>query len=355
MTRFLSRMTVLAISGFGVSSIWAADVSFSGFFDGDVAGYYNTDTKVMDFQANHELDLTATVKVNDKVSVDLYGTSYTAHPVTGGTVPAQGNAAGARWTGFDYDGFVASVKASEALGFKFGDLSYSSGQFNYYGYKRTNTYAVGLKDRGFRGLQADYMGLTLATGADKLNEYGAYAAYNLDIAGSTVKPFFSMTSDQVTDSTSMRSGFDATVVMGDHKIKIAAAAYKDKGDEVSSTLAFEPILAFGSATVAATFFMAVLDDTDPTAVNVPEKMFFYVEPGFALNDVVSVGLPLEYHTMTLDKDASLEEAWVVPTAYFALGEGFNWSVWAQGSARLGDDALSDDPYFGIGSEAILTF
>lgn len=356
MTRFLSRMTALALSGFGISSLWAADVSFSGFFDGDVAGYYNADTTDgnMVLQANHELDLTASVKLNEKVSVDLYATSYTTGS-TGGTVPAQGSDAEKRWTGFAYDGFVATAAVTPDFTFKFGDLTYSSGQFNYYGYKRTNTYAVTMKDRGFRGAEVDFAGLSLAAGADSKYGYGAYAAYTLGIAESSVKPFFSYAADQAADSSSMRGGLDATLVFGPHKIKLAGGVLKDKGSELSSTVAVEPILSFGSVSLAATAFVAILDDEDPTATNVPERMFFYVEPGYAFGPKFSVGLPLEYHTMSLDSDASLEEIWAVPTAYFALADGFNFSIWAQGSLRTGSDIENTDPYFGLGSEAILTF
>lgn len=356
MTRFLSRMTALALGGFGVSSVWAADVSFSGFFDGDVAGYYNSDTTNSNFvyQANHELDLTASVKLNPKVSVDLYATSYTTG-TTGGTVPAQGAPAENRWTGFSYDGFLVTFAASEMLTTKFGDLSYSSGQFNYYGYKRTNTYAVNLKDRGFRGIEVDVAGLTVAGGADAASVAGAYAAYNVEIGESNIKPFVSVANDNVADSLSLRGGLDASLVFGANKLKLAAGVLKDKGDEASFTFAVEPILSFGSVSLAATAFYAVLDDEDPTAIAVPEYMFFYVEPGYAFNPTFSVGLPLEYHTMSWSSDASVEEFWVVPTFYANLADGLTWSVWAQNSLRLGDDFENSDPYFGIGSEAILSF
>lgn len=355
MTRFLSRMTALALGGFGVSSVWAADVSFSGFFDADAVGYYNTSTEKMEYQANHELDLTASVKVAPKVTVDLYATSYTVSPSSGGTVPAQGAPAQDRWTGFDYDGFLLTFAASDLVTAKFGDLTYSSGQFNYYGYKRTNTYAVNLKDRGFRGIEVDVGGLILAGGANASSEAGAYAAYDLAIGESNIKPFVSVANDNVADSMSLRGGMDASLVFGANKIKLAAGVLKDKGDEASFTLAAEPILSFGTFSLAATGFYAILDDEDPTAITVPEYMFFYVEPGMALNPMFSVGLPLEYHTMSMSSDASLEQFWVVPTFYANLADGLSTSVWAQYSLMLGDDVENDDPYYGFGAEAILSF
>jgi hypothetical protein len=120
-------------------------------------------------------------------------------------------------------------------------------------------------------------------------------------------------------------------------------------------MAVEPILSFGSVTLAATAFFAILDDEDPTETSVPEWMFFYAEPGYAFNSVFSLGLPLEYHTMTTDSDLDLSEFWVVPTAYFALGEGFTWSIWGQSSFRIGSDIENTDPYLGFGSEIILSF
>ncbi|OIP51441.1 MAG: hypothetical protein AUK31_04330 [Fibrobacteres bacterium CG2_30_45_31] len=350
---FATTAMGLAILGTAAS---AAEVSFSGFLDADVAGYYNLDTtsKNLDLQANHELDLTATVKVNDKVSVDIYATSYTTGP-TGGTVPAQGSDAENRWTGLTYDGFIANIQATQDLKFRFGDLCYTAGQFNYYGYKRAIAYAVGLKETGFRGLEANYKGASLAAGADTKSTYRVYGAYDLVFGESNVKPFALYSSDQAEDTYSLRAGLDGTIAFSGQKIKIAYGAYKDKGDELSHAIAVEPILSFGSVSLAATAFVAILDDKDPTIISVPEWMFFYVEPGYAFNSVFSVGLPLEYHTMTTDSDADLSEIWTVPTAYFALGEGFTWSIWGQSSFRIGSDIDNTDPYFGLGSEVILSF
>lgn len=357
MTRFLSRMTALALGGFGISSLWAAEVTFSGFFDADVAGYYkgaDPESNNVEYQANHELDLTATIAFSKMLSVDLYATSYTQGP-TGGTVPAQGSDAENRWTGFGYDGFVASAQLSEDLTVKFGDLSFNAGQFNYYGYKRTMTYASIMADRGFRGMELDAMGFSLAAGADSKYGYGAYAAYTLGVGESSIKPFVSYAGDQQEDSKSLRTGVEASLAFGEQKLNLAAGMLKDNGTEISSTVKVEPILSFGSVSLAATAFLAILDDKKPTPINVPEYLFVYVEPGYSVNSTLSVGLPLEFHTMSTNKDDKLEEFWVVPTLYAALAEGLNWSVWGQSSFRIGDDHTSDDPYLGFGSELILEF
>lgn len=335
----------------------AVELSFSGFFDGDVAGYHNADTTSdngVDYQANHEMDLTATAKLNDRVSVDLYATTYTVGS-TGGTVPAQGSPAENRWTGFVYDGVVATMQATPDLKLRFGDLVYTSGQFNYYGYKRTNIYAVGLKETGFRGLEADYKGVSVSAGTDGSSVYGAYGAYDLALGKVSAKPFGFYSADESNESYKVRAGVDGSASIGDQTVKFAYGFYKDKGDEVSNAIAIEPILSFGSVSLSATAFFALLDKDDPSVISVPEWMFFYAEPGYAFNSTFSVGLPLEYHTMTTDRDADLSELWAVPTAYFAFADNFTWSVWGQASLRIGSDIENNDPYFGFGSELSFNF
>lgn len=336
----------------------AVDLSFSGFFDGDVAGYHNQDTTSkngVDYQANHEMDLTATIKLNNRVSVDLYATTYTVSPSTGGTVPAQGSNPYDRWTGFLYDGVVATMQATPDLKLRFGDLCYTSGQFNYYGYKRTNVYAVGLKETGFRGLEANYKGVSLAAGADSAGIYRAYGAYDLELGKVSAKPFGLYSRDESDESYQIRAGFDGSVTLGDQSIKYAYGFHKDKGDKVSNAFTVEPILSFGSVSLSATAFFALLDKDDPSVISVPEWMFFYAEPGYAFNSTFSVGLPLEYHTMTTDRDTDLSELWAVPTAYFAFADNFTWSVWGQASLRIGSDIDNTDPYYGFGSELSFNF
>ena len=95
---------------------------------------------------------------------------------------------------------------------------------------------------------------------------------------------------------------------------------------------------------------------DPTLVDAPEYMFAYVEPLFAINDLLSVGVQGEYHTMTLDSDAELAQAFIGPKAYFSPVEKLSMDGYFRACIPLGDDyGDSDDVYFGAGASVSFEF
>ena len=73
-----------------------------------------------------------------------------------------------------------------------------------------------------------------------------------------------------------------------------------------------------------------------------------------INDVLALGLPLEYHTNTKDKDDDLSTFNVGLRAYFAPVEGLEVTGFAKFNIPVGDDA-GDDTGLGFGLETVFAF
>ncbi len=270
--------------------------------------------------------------------------------------------------GFAYDGAFVRYDASENLAFKVGDMTYSEGAFRYYDYDDPGDAAVGMAERNIRGLELDFHGLTVGIGFgtdddDEYTTYDAHVAYDLELSGQTIRPYFNYKSYQTEDHNSMRTGVAANLVFGD-KINVSAVygLFSDflgeDSPKMSHAFAVEPEVTLGKLTLKGTAFYAILDEEAPTAIDVPEYMFFYVEPVVSLCGSVAQGLPAEYHTMTLDSDAKLGQIFVGPKAYVNPTETLYVEAYARAFFPVGDDydsMDSDDPYFGAGATAGFTF
>ncbi|MCK9181761.1 MAG: hypothetical protein M0P13_02615 [Fibrobacteraceae bacterium] len=285
--------------------------------------------------------------------------------------------------GFAYDGAFVQYTASDKLSVKIGDMTYAEGAFRYYDYDDTGDNAIGMIDHGVRGVEVDYAGLTvglgLGTDDDDCQEetvdslgvsegggcttYDVHAAYDLAFAGQTIRPYVNYKSYQVANGNALRAGVVATLAFGD-KVNLQAVyglysnSLKEDSPKMSHTLAVEPELTLGKFSLKATAFYAILDDDDPTPIDVPEYMFGYVEPGFAVTDLLTIGLPVEYHTMSLDDDADLGQVFVGPKVYLAPTGKLSFEAYARAFIPTGDDYKdinSDDPYYGAGASFSLTF
>ena len=133
-------------------------------------------------------------------------------------------------------------------------------------------------------------------------------------------------------------------------------ALSEDSPKMSHAFTVEPEVNLGKFSIKGTAYYALLDDDDPTLVDAPEYMFAYVEPLFAINDLLSVGVQGEYHTMTLDSDAELAQAFIGPKAYFSPVEKLSMDGYFRACIPLGDDyGDSDDVYFGAGASVSFEF
>ena len=267
--------------------------------------------------------------------------------------------------GFAYDGAFVQYLLSEKVAFKVGDFTYAEGAFRYYNYDDPADYAIGMVERGVRGFEVNayglVVGLGLGTDADDCSEegcttYDAHIAYDLALGEHTIRPFFNYKSYQTESHNSLRAGVTASLVFG--SFGSAQLAYGLKSDyltedepKMTHAFAVEPELNFGKVSLKATAFYAIIDDESATDLEVPEYMFFYVEPSFGITDKFALGIQGEYHTMALDSDASLAQIWAGPKVYYTATENLGFDAYVRACIPLGDDYEGDDKDVSVGAGA----
>ena len=295
---------------------------------------------------SHDVNLAITGQITENVSATIGITS------TAGAPPAGAVGTDERWGTMDFDGaWIDWSTPIEGLALSIGDLVYTFGGFNYYLYKN---YGMISPEIFPRGLQASYdMGMLTLTGIAGTSDDAAGSTMLGGIVGvtpmegATLDFIFMTTSDEDTD---MNAGVTGVIPAGPAEIKFDFG-YITQGDSTGMNLLIEPSVGFGDASVAASFFMKLTDES--IAQDIGEDMFFYIEPGYAFNDMIAAGLPLEYHDtdMDADNDASF---WVVPTLYIYPAEGLEWWLWGGAINPLTDD---DDAEMALsaGSEIIFSF
>ena len=72
-----------------------------------------------------------------------------------------------------------------------------------------------------------------------------------------------------------------------------------------------------------------------------------------INDAIALGLPLEYHTNTTDKDEDVSVFNIGLRAYFTPIEGLDVTGFAKVNIPVGDDA--DDAGLKFGLETVFAF
>lgn len=283
--------------------------------------------------------------------------------------------------GFAYDGAFVQYRMNDNIAIKAGDFTYSEGAFRYYDYDDPGDAAIGMTERDIRGLELNLYGLTLglgfgrgdddcvdyySDGEDLCKSYDVHAAYDIALGNHTIRPYANYQSYQQEHANRLRAGVTATLVFGEFaNVQVAYGLRSDlvTEDEPKMVHAFavEPEFNFDKVNVKASAFYSIIDeDEDNDAeyiLEVPEYMFFYVEPSFAINDQLAIGLQGEYHTMTTDADASLETIFVGPRVYINPMEQLSLEGYVRVCLPIGDDYSGDeeDAYFGAGATVGFTF
>ncbi|MBD3393517.1 MAG: hypothetical protein GF418_15385 [Chitinivibrionales bacterium] len=364
------------------AAVGSPELSFDGYLDSDVWTNFGGD-----FFTNDELDLGMGISFSDRAQAHIYAT------VTGGSVPAGRGEPGPRWVDIAFDG--VDITFSTGIGsFAVGDLVYQYGGFNYYLYKRGNMITPESFTRGVRYSigndrirQAILIGAadepdvllehSVATAAgDTLTvEAGVAAESNAgDIGGYTevsfteatrMSLFYGLRADPKRgfEATGhMYGGLEFTTAVGEViavKADIGLQSFvssntreDDFGRSTTVPLLLEPSLSVGRFTTALSAYYVFDPDTTGNYMDAGEQMFVYVEPGFAFNDYVAAGLPLEMHTLGEASDLSENsEFWATPTCYVYPAKGMEWWVWFGAYVPL----ETREPYYGAGSELIVEF
>lgn len=360
----LAAASILAIPAFAQEAEAASkgpEVKFSGEveFDAYTGDVINEDYKSHSYAST--FDLNVDVKFNEKwsASVQLEADGETTDPKA------------------IYNGAFVQYTHSDKFAVKFGDLTFSEGAFlNYYGYDDPADNAAGMAEHDIRGFEIDYNGLVFGLGfgrggndnPDSCPEdeecvgyaYDLHLAYELGLGEHVLRPFFDYKSYQEAKHNELHAGLDANLKFGAFALHAVYGLHVDalgeKVPKATHAILGEPSLDLGTFNVKATVFYAAFDKKTPTVhgEEIPEYFFVYGEPGVKINDAIALGLPLEYHTNSIVKDAELEMFNVGLRAYFTPVEGLEVTGFAMFNIPVGDNA-GDDTGLGFGLETVFAF
>ena len=339
------------------------EVKFSGEveFDAYTGDVINEDFKSHSYAST--FDLNVDVKFNEKwsASVQLEADGETTDP------------------GAIYNGAFVQYAPSDKFAVKFGDLTFSEGAFvNYYDYDDPADNAAGMAEHDIRGVEVDYNGLVFGLGfgrGDNDNKicveedgeetcvgvaYDLHLAYELGFGENTLRPYFDYKSYQEPKHNEMHLGVDANLKFDAFALHFVyglhADALGEKTPKATHAILAEPSLDLGSFNIKATVFFAAIDKKAPTTHDgeIPEYFFVYGEPGVRIAESIALGLPIEYHTRSTNKDDKLSTFDIGLRAYATPVEGLDITGFAMIDVPVGDDA-GDDTALRFGLETVFAF
>ena len=343
------------------------EVKFSGEVEFDA---YTGDV-INDDKLSHEyastFDLNVDVKFNEKwsASVQLEADGETTDP------------------GAIYNGAFVQYAPNDKFAVKFGDLTFSEGAFlNYYGYDDPADNAAGMAEHDIRGVEIDFNGLVFGLGfgrGDNDNQicveeegaedgetkcvgvaYDLHLAYELGFGESTLRPYLDYKSYQEAKHNELHLGLDANLKFGAFGLHAVYGLHADnlgeKTPDATHALLFEPSLDLGTFSLKGSVFYAAIDKKNPTlhGDEIPEYFFAYAEPGFRIAEPFALGIPLEYHARTTDKDDDTSTFDFGVRAYATPIDGLEITGFAMFEVPVGKKAGDDTGlYFGL--ETVFAF
>ena len=303
-------------------------------FSGEVEFDAYTGDLINEDDVNHNywttFDFNIDVKFNEK---------WSAHVGLEGDGPVEA-------PGIGYNGAFVQYKPADFFAVKFGDLTFTEGAFKaYYGYDDPTYNAAGMVEHDIRGLQIELAGLELGIGfgrnandvsCDVLGAcangkvYNAHLAYEFDYAGQHLRPFFDYKSYQTEEHNELHAGIDAGINIGGFGFRAVYGFHADfLGDDedvvpntdltsVAHTILAEPTFDVAMFQIKTSFFFAFIGENDANEIEgqnistfnrlagndfeIPEYMFIYAEPALKVGGFMKFGIPVEFHTNTLDTD-----------------------------------------------------
>lgn len=245
-----------------------------------------------------------------------------------------------------YNGAFIQYAPNENFTVKLGDLTFSEGAFEaYYGYDDPADDAAGMTERDIRGVEVNFLGLQLGlgfgrgdndirsicSGVDEENNpiceeesgknYTIHGAYEFDYAGQHLRPYVNYKSYQSTQHNELHAGIDAGLNLGGFSFRAVYGFHADylgddgdvvEGEDLTSTahsLLAEPSFEISIFQIKTSVFYAFINEGYETLEaenDFAEYFFLYGEPSVKVAEFVQIGIPVEFHTNTLDDDNDSE-------------------------------------------------
>lgn len=283
-----------------------------------------------------------------------------------------------------YNGAYVQYQPADFFAVKLGDLTFSEGAFvAYYDYDDPADNAAGMKEHDIRGLEIDLAGFILGVGFgrgdnDWADEEGAkvydvHAAYEFDYAGQHLRPYVDYKSFQTTQHNELHAGVEAGLSLGGFGFRAVYGFHADylgddgdvvEGQDWTSTAhAFlvEPTFEVGMFDIKTTAFYAIVDRGDAAEDasdldngEIPEYFFVYAEPAFKLAEFIKFGIPVEYHTHTLDDDDETAATFDVGGRIY-ITPVENLEITAFGMVDVAVQDNEDDDALRFGLETVYSF
>lgn len=283
-----------------------------------------------------------------------------------------------------YNGAYVQYQPADFFAVKLGDLTFSEGAFvAYYDYDDPADNAAGMKEHDIRGLEIDLAGFIFGVGFgrgdnDWADEEGAkvydvHAAYEFDYAGQHLRPYVDYKSFQTTQHNELHAGVEAGLSLGGFGFRAVYGFHADylgddgdvvEGQDWTSTAhAFlvEPTFEVGMFDIKTTAFYAIVDRGDAAEDasdldngEIPEYFFVYAEPAFKLAEFIKFGIPVEYHTHTLDDDDDTAATFDVGGRIY-ITPVENLEITAFGMVDVAVQDNEDDNALRFGLETVYSF
>ena len=283
-----------------------------------------------------------------------------------------------------YNGAYIQYQPAEFFAVKAGDLTFSEGAFvAYYDYNDPADNAAGMKEHDIRGLEIDLAGFVLGFGFgrgdndwadnDGAKVYDVHAAYEFDYAGQHLRPYVDYKSFQETQHNELHAGIEAGLSLGGFGFRAVYGFHgdylKDDGDVVKGqdwtstahTFLAEPSFELGMFEIQTTAFYALIDRGDAPADasdldngEIPEYFFAYAEPALKLAEFIKLGIPVEYHTHTLDDDDETAATFDVGGRIY-ITPVENLEITAFGMVDMPIQDNKDDDALRFGVETVFSF
>ncbi len=303
------------------------------------------------------------------------------------------------YAAFGYEQAYVQYKPADVFAIKVGDLKWQEGAFkSYYGYDDPSINAAGMVRKNVRGIEIDLAGLELGYGFLRGGdgyEYDVHAAYEFNYAGQHLRPYFNYMSYQDEYHNEIHAGIDAGLNIGGFSFRAVYGLHLDylldgddkddhgfaypnkKGKSVTPdytsmahTFLAEPSFELGMFEIKTAVFFALISEGDQNTGDddedlskrfegdseIPEYFFLYGEPAFKLAEFIKLGIPLEFHTNTLDMDADCSSFSVGARAYISPVENLEFTAYGMIDIAIGNDApVAGDIGLRFGAEAVYNF
>ena len=284
-----------------------------------------------------------------------------------------------------YNGAYIQYQPADFFSVKFCDLTSSEGAFvAYYGYDDPADNAAGMKEHDIRGIQLQLAGFELGLGFGRGdndapeteangNVYDVHAAYEFEYAGQHLRPYADYKSYQEAQHNELHAGVEAGLSIGGFGFRAVYGFHADylgdDGDVVedqdwtSTAHAFlvEPSFEVSMFEIKTSAFYALIDRGDAAEgasdldnEEIPEYFFLYAEPALKLAEYIKLGIPVEYHTNTLDDDDDTQKTFDVGgRVYITPVENLEITAFGMIDIPVADN--EDNESFHMGIETVFSF